>query len=151
MKGAGYAHMAIGHGAGKDKATEAAKAVISSPLLETSIAGARRLLINIAMSEDTLASDVDTASKMITEAAAPDVQFIFGAAFKEEMQDEMTITVIAADFADGETKPAEEAPEENVIPIDNPMLGDMNFGQPAQKSSMNMDDLDDIFEILGGK
>jgi cell division protein FtsZ len=151
MKGAGYAHMAIGHGAGKDKATEAAKAVISSPLLETSIAGARRLLINIAMSEDTLASDVDTASKMITEAAAPDVQFIFGAAFKEEMQDEMTITVIAADFADGETKPVEEAPEENVIPIDNPMLGDMNFGQPAQKSSMNMDDLDDIFEILGGK
>ncbi|MBR7038798.1 MAG: cell division protein FtsZ [Oscillospiraceae bacterium] len=100
MKGAGYAHMAIGHGEGKDKAVDAAKAVISSPLLETSIAGAKRLLINIAMSEDTLASDVDTASKMITEAAAPEVQFIFGAAFKEDMQDEMTITVIAADFSD---------------------------------------------------
>ena len=151
MKGAGYAHMAIGHGAGKDKATEAAKAVISSPLLETSIAGARRLLINIAMSEDTLASDVDTASKMITEAAAPDVQFIFGAAFKEDMQDEMTITVIAADFED-DVKSA-EAPkeEENVIPIDNPMLDDLHFDRPAQKPSMNMDDLDDIFEILGGK
>ncbi|MBR3629720.1 MAG: cell division protein FtsZ, partial [Oscillospiraceae bacterium] len=105
MKGAGYAHMAIGHGQGKDKATEAAKAVISSPLLETSIAGAKRLLINIAMSEDTLASDVDTASKMITEAAAPDVQFIFGAAFKEDMQDEMTVTVIAADFG-GTSTPA---------------------------------------------
>jgi len=115
MKGAGYAHMAIGHGSGKDKAMEAAKAVISSPLLETSIAGARRLLINIAMSEDTLASDVDTASKMITEAAAPDVQFIFGAAFKEDMQDEMTVTVIAADFSTGEEK--EEEPEEEVIPV----------------------------------
>ncbi|MBP0973701.1 MAG: cell division protein FtsZ [Oscillospiraceae bacterium] len=113
MKGAGYAHMAIGHGQGKDKATEAAKAVISSPLLETSIAGAKRLLINIAMSEDTLASDVDTASKMITEAAAPDVQFIFGAAFKEDMQDEMTITVIAADFGGASfTTPKKKKKEE---------------------------------------
>ncbi len=115
MKGAGYAHMAIGHGSGKDKAMEAAKAVISSPLLETSIAGARRLLINIAMSEDTLASDVDTASKMITEAAAPDVQFIFGAAFKEDMQDEMSVTVIAADFS-RDDEPSRE-PEEEIIPV----------------------------------
>ncbi|MBE6876783.1 MAG: cell division protein FtsZ [Ruminococcus sp.] len=117
MKGAGYAHMAIGHGSGKDKAMEAAKAVISSPLLETSIAGARRLLINIAMSEDTLASDVDTASKMITEAASPDVQFIFGAAFKEDMQDEMTVTVIAADFSTGEeaTPEPEEEPAPRII------------------------------------
>lgn len=114
MKGAGYAHMAIGHGSGKDKAMEAAKAVISSPLLETSIAGARRLLINIAMSEDTLASDVDTASKMITEAASPDVQFIFGAAFKEDMQDEMTVTVIAADFSTGEE--ADDESEEEIVP-----------------------------------
>ena len=65
MKGAGYAHMAIGHGSGKDKAKEAANAVIASPLLETSIAGAKRLLINIAMSEDILSSDVDIATKMI--------------------------------------------------------------------------------------
>ncbi len=115
MKGAGYAHMAIGHGSGKDKAMEAAKAVISSPLLETSIAGARRLLINIAMSEDTLASDVDTASKMITEAASPDVQFIFGAAFKEDMQDEMSVTVIAADFSNGD-EPSPE-PEEEMLPV----------------------------------
>ena len=98
MKGAGYAHMAIGHGSGKDKATEAAKAVISSPLLETSISGAKRLLINIVMSEDVMASDVDTATKMITDSAADDVECIFGTAFKEDMNDEMTITVIAAGF-----------------------------------------------------
>ncbi len=151
MKGAGYAHMAIGHGAGKDKATEAAKAVISSPLLETSIAGARRLLINIAMSEDTLASDVDTASKMITEAAAPDVQFIFGAAFKEDMQDEMTITVIAADFEDdAPAESAAQAEEDNVIPIDNPLLNDLDFSRPARPTVNDMN-MDDIFEILGGK
>ncbi len=52
-------------------------AVISSPLLETSISGARRLLINITMSEDIMASDVDTATKMITDTAAEDVEFIF--------------------------------------------------------------------------
>jgi cell division protein FtsZ len=98
MKGAGYAHMAIGHGSGKDKATEAAKAVISSPLLETSISGAKRLLINIVMSEDVMASDVDTATKMITDSAAEDVECIFGTAFKEDMNDEMSITVIAAGF-----------------------------------------------------
>ena len=89
MKGAGYAHMAIGHGSGKDKAKDAANAVIESPLLETSISGAKRLLINIAMSEDILSSDVDTATKMITDKAAEGVEFIFGTAFKEDMQDEM--------------------------------------------------------------
>ena len=98
MKGAGYAHLAIGHGSGKDKAKEAANAVIASPLLETSIAGAKRLLINITMSEDILSSDVDNATKMITDKAADNVEFIFGTAFKEDMQDEMTITVIAAGF-----------------------------------------------------
>ena len=158
MKGAGYAHMAIGHGQGKDKATEAAKQVISSPLLETSIAGARRLLINVAMSEDTLASDVDTASKMITEAAAPDVQFIFGAAFKEDMQDEMTITVIAADFGADEPTTARE-PEltleselvNDPIAIDNPLLDDkMDYAQPTPRPSANDIDMRDIFDILGG-
>jgi cell division protein FtsZ len=98
MKNAGYAHMAIGHGSGKDKATEAAKAVISSPLLETSISGATRLLINIVMSEDVLASDVDMATKLISEAADPNVDMIFGTSFDETMQDELNITVIAAGF-----------------------------------------------------
>lgn len=134
MKGAGYAHMAIGHGSGKDKATEAAKAVISSPLLETSISGAKRLLINITMSEDILSQDVDTATKMITDTAADGVEFIFGTAFKEDMQDEMTITVIAAGFDD----------EEEVIPIGNPLLD-----PESRITSMDdEDDLDAIFKIL---
>lgn len=123
MKGAGYAHMAIGHGAGKDKATEAAKAVISSPLLETSIAGATRLLINIAMSEDVLSSDVDTATKMITDSAAPDVECIFGTAFKENMQDEMIITVIAAGFGG-----------ERLTKVDNGRIADIFVEGKEQKS-----------------
>lgn len=138
MKGAGYAHMAIGHGSGKDKATEAAKAVISSPLLETSISGAKRLLINIAMSDDILSQDVDTATKMITDTAADGVEFIFGTAFKDDMQDEMTITVIAAGFED----------EEEVIKIDNPLLDNSMSGVPPVNDE---DDLDAIFKILDNK
>ncbi|MBR2283621.1 MAG: cell division protein FtsZ [Ruminococcus sp.] len=165
MRGAGYAHMAIGHGSGKEKAKEAASAVISSPLLETSISGAKRLLINIAMSEDILSSDVDSATKMITDTAAPGVEFIFGTAFKEDMQDEMTITVIAAGFDEpdsasdndtpvqtGSVSPAGTDPaEENVIPIDNPLIDGLGLDNAARNSAgSNADaDLEAIFKMLG--
>ena len=160
MRNAGYAHMAIGHGTGKDKARDAANAVISSPLLETSISGAKRLLINIAMSEDILSSDVDAATKMITDTAADGVEFIFGTAFKEDMQDEMTITVIAAGFDDMDAAndaavegTAIENPEDEIIPIDNPLIDGLGFGAqsaPAKPAASNQDyDLDDIFKMLG--
>ena len=159
MRGAGYAHMAIGHGSGKEKAKEAANAVISSPLLETSIAGAKRLLINIAMSEDVLSADVDEATKMITDTAADGVEFIFGTAFKEDMQDEMTITVIAAGFEDTDAPAVEEAPAadeaatgiDDIIPIDNPLIDGLGFGsnEPKPVSSSTDYDLDDILKILG--
>ena len=158
MRGAGYAHMAIGHGSGKDKAKEAANAVISSPLLETSISGAKRLLINIAMSEDILSSDVDAATKMITDTASENVEFIFGTAFKEDMQDEMTITVIAAGFDDPNAPAVEEESqaenaEEEVIPIDNPLIDGLGFGNEnnngARQQSSQDYDLDDIFKMLG--
>ncbi|MDE7295448.1 MAG: cell division protein FtsZ [Oscillospiraceae bacterium] len=123
MKDAGYAHMAIGHGSGKDKAAEAAKQVTSSPLLETSISGATRLLVNIVMSEDVFASDINTATKLISDAADPEVNMIFGTSFDPDMKDEMNITVIAAAFNDDpsrivyeEDEPEMRAPEVEVIP-----------------------------------
>lgn len=155
MKGAGYAHMAIGHGSGKDKARDAANAVISSPLLETSISGAKRLLINIAMSEDILSSDVDAATKMITDTAADGVEFIFGTAFKEDMQDEMMITVIAAGFEDESESSVDSASDassdENVIQIDNPLIDGLGLGDSAPKAPASTPDydLDDIFKMLG--
>ena len=159
MKGAGYAHLAIGHGSGKDKAKEAANAVIASPLLETSIAGAKRLLIT--MSEDILSSDVDNATKMITDKAADNVEFIFGTAFKEDMQDEMTITVIAAGF-DEETDDSEEAEEpaaEEAAAPEEPEAQPQPQPQPQQtqaaanggKKPADPDDLMAIFEILDRK
>ncbi len=160
MRGAGYAHMAIGHGSGKDKAKEAANAVISSPLLETSISGAKRLLINIAMSEDILSSDVDAATKMITDTAADGVEFIFGTAFKEDMEDEMTITVIAAGFDDPDAPSAADSDdstegvtdeEENILQIDNPLIDGFGISDtPSKPATSNQDyDLDDILKILG--
>ncbi len=155
MKGAGYAHMAIGHGSGKDKAQQAAEAVIKSPLLETSIEGAKRLLINVAMSEDILSSDVDTATKMITDQAAEGVEFIFGTSFKEDMQDEMQITVIAAGFEDGDSDAiADDTTTENsdeVIPIDNPLIDSLGLGNTSSntKSFSQNDDLEDILKMLG--
>ena len=155
MKGAGYAHMAIGHGSGKDKAKEAAAAVIASPLLETSIAGAKRLLINIAMSEDILSSDVDTATKMITDQAAENVEFIFGTAFKENMQDEMTITVIAAGFGDDDNAQAADATaDQPAVQQDAPRM-QQNQSAPQQTrrnpQPVQDDDMDAIFQILNRK
>ena len=142
MKGAGYAHLAIGHGSGKDKAKEAANAVIASPLLETSIAGAKRLLINITMSEDILSSDVDNATKMITDKAADNVEFIFGTAFKEDMQDEMTITVIAAGF-DEETDDSEEAEEPTAEEAAAPEEPEAQpQPQPQQTQAVNITEFD---------
>ncbi|MBR6761106.1 MAG: cell division protein FtsZ [Oscillospiraceae bacterium] len=163
MKGAGYAHMAIGHGSGKNKAEEAAAAVITSPLLETSITGAKRLLINIAMSEDTLSTEVDTATKMITETAAEGVEFIFGTAFKEDMNDEMTITVIAAGYDDTDTSVAEPSGMvEEIISINNPLVDgfpSVDPKKPAASASRpgsiprldDDDDLSEIFKILDKK
>lgn len=110
MSNAGYAHMAIGHGEGKDKVADAVQQVISSPLLETSIKGAKRLLINITMSEDIGTGDIAELTDTITKAAAEDVDLIFGADFKEDLSDTIDIIVIASDF-DTYSVPEEESDE----------------------------------------
>lgn len=114
MKDAGYAHMAIGHGEGKDKVANAVQQVISSPLLETSIKGAKRLLLNIVMSEDIIAGDIAELTDAITNSAAPDVQLIFGTDFSEDLHDAIDIIVIASDFdSDKAEEPVEEEAEKN--------------------------------------
>lgn len=119
MSNAGYAHMAIGHGEGKDKVADAVQQVISSPLLETSIKGAKRLLLNITMSEDIVAGDIAELTDTITKAAAEDVELIFGADFKEDLSDTIDVIVIASDFdayntpsMEEEQKAEEEKPAE---------------------------------------
>ncbi|MBR7091669.1 MAG: cell division protein FtsZ [Clostridia bacterium] len=98
MKDAGYAHMGIGYGEGKDKAEVAAQAAIDSPLLETTINGARGVIINITSSPDVDMDDVQKASELIANAAHPDANIIWGLAFDEKLADELYVTVIATGF-----------------------------------------------------
>ena len=98
MKDAGYAHMGVGRAKGANKAENAAKAAISSPLLETSISGARGVIINFTSSQDIAMEEVEQAASLITKSAHPDANIIWGIAFDEQLNDEMSITVVATGF-----------------------------------------------------
>ena len=102
MKNAGYAHMGVGGATGADKAELAAKAAISSPLLETSIHGAKGVLISIIASDDVSLEDVDQASSMIQRQAHPDANVIWGVNFDPNLDDEMRVTIIATGFENKE-------------------------------------------------
>lgn len=119
MKDAGLAHMGVGRAAGKNKAEEAARMAISSPLLETSIDGAHGVLVNVTGSMDIGLEEVEVAAGLVQQAANPDANIIFGAAFDPEMEDEIRVTVIATGFdkgeegdAQGDDAKAEEKKEE---------------------------------------
>ncbi|HIX34682.1 cell division protein FtsZ [Gemmiger sp. An120] len=107
MKDAGYAHMGVGRAKGANKAENAAKAAISSPLLETSISGARGVIINFTSSQDIAMEEVEQAASLITKSAHPDANIIWGIAFDEQLNDEMSITVVATGF--------ESVPEQTAV------------------------------------
>ena len=98
MANAGYAHMGVGSATGKDKAEQAARQAISSPLLETSIKGAKGILISISVSPDVSLDDVDLASNMVKNEANPEANIIWGVAFDNDLEDEMKVTIIATGF-----------------------------------------------------
>ncbi len=98
MTGAGSALMGIGHGSGDDRAEEAAKAAISSPLLESSIEGARGVLLSISGPTDLTLHEVNKAADHITRVAHPDANIIFGAVVDDALGEEVRVTVIAAGF-----------------------------------------------------
>ena len=98
MKDAGMAHMGVGRANGKSKAEEAARRAVSSPLLETSINGARGVLVNVTGSTDVGLEEVEIAANLVQEAADPNALIIFGATFDETLEDEIVVTVIATGF-----------------------------------------------------
>jgi len=118
MEARGLAHMGIGIGRGENRMVDAAKQAVASPMLETSINGARAVLINITGGPDTSIIDINEAAQLITQAADPEANIIFGAGIDEELDDEVRITVIATGFernpfpakAEREAAPVEEAP-----------------------------------------
>lgn len=98
MNNAGSALMGIGVARGDNRAAEAAKTAVSSPLLETSIAGAKGILLNVTGSSDLGLFEINEAASIITEAADPDANIIFGAVIDDKQGDEIRITVIATGF-----------------------------------------------------
>ena len=98
MKDKGLAHMGIGTASGENRALEAAKEAIQSPLLETAITGAKGILLNIASGGDLTLFEVNDASNLVTELCDPEANIIFGTSVREDLGDEVMLTVIATDF-----------------------------------------------------
>ncbi len=113
LTNAGQAHIAIGHGEGKDKVQDILNQVVTSSLLETSIAGARRLIVNVTMSPDLTVLDMAELTEAISNAADDGADIIFGNGTDENAKDTMDVTVIAADFTDN----AEPAPAKPANPF----------------------------------
>jgi len=118
MKDAGYAHMCVASAKGKDKAETAARNAITSPLLETSIAGARKILLNFTADSNIDLEDIYRAADIIKEEAHPDVDIIWGVILDDTLQDELRIAVIASCFDENVTAAAnkKQAP---VTPADS--------------------------------
>jgi cell division protein FtsZ len=110
MSDQGLAHMGVGYATGENRAVEAAKQAIHSPLLETSIDGAKGVLLNITAGLDLGLYEVNEASELIREAVDSSANIIFGASFDETMQDELKITVIATGFDAERASRKEERP-----------------------------------------
>ena len=147
MQNAGMAHMGVGRAAGKNKAEEAAKMAISSPLLETSINGAKGVLVNVTGSMDIGLEEVETAANLVQQAAHPDALIIFGAAFDDTLEDEIRVTVIATGFEEREgtmpSKPFSAAAEKKAETQQQPQ--EQKQEAPA---SAEDDPFEDIFKIF---
>ena len=166
MKNAGYAHMGVGTAIGKGKAEEAAKAAITSPLMETSINGAHGVLINITGSADMGLEDVEAAASLVQEAAHPDANIIFGATFDDTMEDQIRVTVIATGFEDSPRSAApadgaaaqEQTKQENLFTAATEMAAEASASAAApvstptaQPASGEEDPFDSIFRIFNSK
>ncbi len=130
MKDAGTALLGIGTGVGENRAQMAARAAVSSPLLDVSIEGARGLLFNIAGSADLTMFEVDEAARIISSAADPDANIIFGAVVKDELVDQVRITVIATGFDETRARLAQMAK-----PVKEPLSIQGVIGEPLVRQN----------------
>ena len=156
MKDAGLAHMGVGRAAGKGKAEEAARMAISSPLLETSINGAKGVLINVTGSMDIGLEEVEQAATL-QQAVHPDALTIFGATFDEELDDEIRVTVIATGFESNDQQEAPAAPaaadtqqptqDDAAAPAAAPQPLDEAEGEKAEESDVDRS-FDEILKIF---
>jgi cell division protein FtsZ len=146
MLGAGSALMGIGHGSGEDRAEDAAKAAVSSPLLESSIEGARGVLLSIAGPSDLKLHEVNKAADAITRVAHPDANIIFGAVVDDALGEEVRVTVIAAGFDKLTERTAREGRLSRILeePVRVPEAADEEV--PGAVPSILIDEEDEIFK-----
>ncbi len=167
MKDAGLAHMGVGRAAGKNKAEEATRIAINSPLLETSIQGAKGIIVNITGPMDMGLEEVEQAAEMVKQVADPDALFMMGTAFDDTLEDELRVTVIATGFGEvdnpvpekeGEQQPAQQA-KPQAAAEDRPKcvpagVGPITPPKPLSDSAAEppeADPFDDIFRIFNKK
>lgn len=131
MSDKGIAHMGIGVGTGENKAEMAAKTAISSPLLETTIAGAKYVLINIAGDSNLGLLEAGEAASIISEAIDPDAEIIFGTTLNEELDDKVIVTVIATGL-DANNTASEPTKKPEAKPVEEPKKEEAP-AQPASK------------------
>jgi cell division protein FtsZ len=144
MSNAGSALMGIGQASGEGRAETAARAAISSPLLESSIEGAKGILLNISGPSDLGLFEVNEAADIVASTAHPDANIIFGAVIDDSLGDEVRVTVIAAGFETDVTgsKPAESAPAKRPTQAKTP-------GKKQSEKSSEKSALADLFEDTG--
>jgi len=137
MLDTGLAHMGIGRASGDNRAEEAARQAIQSPLLETSIEGARGVLLNITGGADLGLFEVNTAAELVQKSADPDANIIFGAVIDENLKDEILITVIATGF---DKVPSIKKPDKPVVAEKAPSSTSSN--ERASSNQLGSDELE---------
>ena len=160
MQDAGLAHMGVATAKGKDKAEIAAKLAITSPLLETTISGAKGIIINIAGDVEVGLDDVEIAATMVYNEASPDANIIWGASIDPDLDDEMRVTVVATGFGVDEakvqqTKEASSYAKPNVAPAEKsaaPKAEPKTEAAPEKEVTVDDDfDIDELIKIMGNK
>ena len=132
MKDAGICHMGIGRASGEDRATVAIKQAINSPLLDTTIEGATGVILNFTGGRGMRLSEIDAASSIVRQAAAPEAEIIVGAVVDDSLEDELMITVIASGFDGTVNASAGHRASTSVLSRENPTL--ITNRQPAAPS-----------------
>lgn len=148
MGNRGVAHMGIGRGTGDDRVASAIESAIKSPLLETDVKGAKAVLLNITGGYDLGMLEANEAAEQIAKAADPDAIIIFGATVREDIQDEIIITVIATGFnEDARDREPEPAPkqEQSTEPAEESAGTDEDTGIETREIT-----IDDTLETGGG-
>ncbi|MDY3037283.1 MAG: cell division protein FtsZ [Eubacteriales bacterium] len=136
MKDRGIVHMGVGVGKGETKLDDAVRGAIDSPLLETKISGARAVLINITGGRDLTMYDVDRVASQIDEEADKNAIIILGASIKEDLQDEISVTVIAAGFE----KPNSDLLNSSVVPGEGTLEDSAELRKPEEIKAAAADD-----------